>query len=272
METLANAAIVPNDTAQSDETPEVQTVEETAKARAKAIDSIKKVYFPSSKLGDAQTEIDRISAICEQYQLKVAFNFDVEKDALPDGYGLGVIPISKRIKNENVTLGVAIAGIPDVETVRQHENGNQFVNDSVVNTMMAKLANATRPRGEDNETAASIPFTIEDFITSNRPEGVLLAFRTYASAYVKVLKKGGLKLLTESILRQALQSKAFAEQQFPKVPQDKWVAILESMIRRAEKDAIAVGLLAEWKQSRDSATLSDDDVDLSDLDLDAIKF
>lgn len=272
METLANAAVVETAPATTDEPAEVQTVEEIAEAKAKAIDSIKKVYFPSTKLSEAQTEIDRISDICSAYQLKVTFNFDVEKDSLPDGYGLGVIPTSKRIKNENVTLGVAIAGIPDVDTVRNHENGNQFVNDAVVNTMMAKLANSTRPRGEDNETAASIPFTIEDFITSNRPEGVLLAFRTYASAYVKVLKKGGLKLLTESILRQALQSKAFAEQQFPKVPQDKWVAILESMMRRAEKDGIAMGLLSEWKQSRDSATLSDDDVDLSDLDLDAIKF
>jgi len=63
-----------------------------------------------------------------------------------------------------------------------------------------------------------------------------------------------------------LQSKAFAEQQFPKVGQDKWLAILDNMIARADADGIAVGMLAEWKTTRYSATLSDDDVDLADLD------
>jgi hypothetical protein len=98
----------------------------------------------------------------------------------------------------------------------------------------------------------------------------LLAYRKFANAYVKVLKKKGLKFITESILRQTLQSKAFAEQQFPSVPQDKWVQILDSMIARANAEQIAVGMLSEWKQTRDSATLADKDVDLSDLDFDSI--
>jgi len=122
-----------------------------------------------------------------EYNLAVVFNFATEKE-FPQGYGIGIIPISKRSGGENITLGVAISAIPDVETVKAHENGNAFVVDAVVGNMMAKLANAVRPRGENNETASSIPFTVEDFITSNRPEGVLLAFRKYANAYVKVFK------------------------------------------------------------------------------------
>lgn len=242
-----------------------QDVTALAKAKAKAIATIKKAYFPMAKLAEAQTTIDAMNGVCAEYNLAVVFNFDTEKE-FPAGYGIGIIPIAKRSGGENIVLGVAISAIPDVETVKEHENGNAFVVDAVVGNMMAKLANAVRPRGENNETASSIPFTVEDFITSNRPEGVLLAFRKYANAYVKVLKKGGLKLLTESILRQALQSKAFAEQQFPKVGQDKWLAILDNMIARAEADDIAVGMLAEWKTTRDSATLQDDDVDLADLD------
>ena len=195
----------------------------------------------------------------------VLFNVDAEEECQV-GDGIVVIPMAKSSGVEYIILGQAMSAIPNVETVKAHENGNAFVIDAVIGNMMAKLANAVRPRGENNETASSIPFTVEDFITSNRPEGVLLAFRKYANAYVKVLKKGGLKLLTESILRQALQSKAFAEQQFPKVGQDKWLAILDNMIARADADGIAVGMLAEWKTTRDSATLSDDDVDLADLD------
>ena len=257
------------------ETAEVATatpadVTELAKAKTKAIASIKKAYFPNAKLADAQVTIDAMNQVCADYNLAVVFNFDTEKE-FPAGYGIGIIPIAKRSGGETVTHGVAISAIPDVETVQLHENGSQFVIDAVIGNMMAKLANAVRPRGDNNETASSIPFTVEDFITSNRPEGVLLAFRTYANAYVKVLKKGGLKLLTESILRQALQSKAFAEQQFPSVGQDKWLAILDNMIARAESDGMAVGMLAEWKTTRDSATLQDEDVDLSDLDFDSIK-
>jgi hypothetical protein len=261
----------------NNEVVETETTNEAAiattdavKAKKKALDSIKKAYFPSAKLADAQTTIDAMNTVCSEYGLAVVFNFDTEKE-FPAGYGIGIVPISKRSGGETVTLGVAIAAIPDIETVQEHDNGNQFVIDAVIGNMMAKLANAVRPRGDNNETASSIPYSVDDFITSNRPEGVLLAFRTYAGAYVKVLKKGGLKLLTESILRQALQSKAFAEQQFPKVGQDKWLAILDNMIARAEKDGIAVGMLADWKTSRDSATLSDDDVDLSDLDFDDIE-
>ena len=258
--------IINNQAEQSAATP--ATPEEMAaftKARDKAIATIKKQYFPSAQLDKAQVIMGSMNAIANQYNLDVVFNFDVEKD-FPAGFGIGIVPIAKRSKGETVVLGVAIAQIPDIETIQNHENGNQFVLDAVSNNMMAKLANAVRPRGDNDETASSIPASVEDFITSNRPEGVLLGFNTYASAYVKVLKKSGLKLLTTSILRQALQSKAFAEQQFPRVTQDKWLKILDSMIVRADKDGIAVGMLADWKQSRESAELVNDDVDLADLD------
>lgn len=244
----------------------VETVDETA---ASPIDAIKKCYFPSAKLAEAQVEVEKVTAIANENGLDVVFNFDTDKD-FPAGYGLAIALIAKRSGGENVALGVAVAAIPDVEEVAKNENGNQFIQDAVVGNMIAKLMNAVRPRGENNETASSIPFSVEDFITSNRPEGVLLAYRQFANAYVKVLKKKGLKLITESILRQTLQSKAFAEQQFPSVPQDKWVQILDSMIARATKESIAVGMLADWKTSRDSATLQDTDVDLSDLDFDSI--
>lgn len=244
-------------------TPEMAAA--SAKQREKDIATIKKQYFTSSQMDQAQTVMGAMNDIAVKYNLDVVFNFDIEKE-FPEGFGIGIVPISKRNKGENIVLGVAIAQIPDIETIEKHENGKAFVLAAVSNNMMAKLANAVRPRGDNDETASSIPASVEDFITSNRPEGVLLGFNTYASAYVKVLKKSGLKLLTTSILRQALQSKAFAEQQFPRITQDKWVKILESMIARAEKDQIAVGMLADWVQARDSAELVNNDVDLGDLD------
>lgn len=242
---------------------------EESEAVEYSVEEIKKTYYSSAQLADAQTYLDTVTAIAEQHELDVVMNFDQEKE-FPQGYGLAVIPTAKRVDGENTVVGVAIAAIPDMATVQNHEGGNEFIENAVISNMMAKLANSVRPRGDAGETAASIPFAVEDFITSNRPEGVLLAFRTFAGAYVKVLKKKGLKFITESILRQVLQSAAFAEQQFPSISQDKWTKILDNMIARAEQEKLPVGMLQEWKQSRDSAELPTKDVDLSDLDFDAI--
>ena len=250
--------------AQPEAATETATVTDIAEHKA---DDIKKVYFSSLQLADAQVAIGNATTIAAALNLDTVMNFDSEKE-FPAGYGIALIPIAKRVANENVTLGVAIAAVPDLATVQAVEGGNAFVTDSVIGSMIAKLANAVRPRGDGGETAASIPFSVEDFITSNRPEGVLLAYRQFANAYVKVLKKKGLKFITESILRQTLQSAACAEQQFPSVSQDKWVSIIDSMVARATAEGIAVGMLADWKESRASAELKDTDIDLSDLDFD----
>lgn len=236
---------------------------------ATKLDDVKKAYFPSGKLAEAQLEIEKVNAIAEEHNLGMVFNFDPEVE-FPAGYGLAIAPVTKNIDGKNTIKAVAIAAIPDLETVQSAEGGQQFVAKCVVGSMIAKLQNAVRPRGETGETAASIPFSVADFITSNRPEGVLLAYRKLASAYVKVLKKKGLTYITESILRQILQSAAFAEQQFPTIDQSKWEQILDSMIARAEADELAPGMLVEWRKTRDSAELVDASVDLSDIDFDDI--
>lgn len=259
-----------NELVQNQTAAEPQAATMTADASAtdapklKAED-IKKAYFASAQLTEAQTAMDSAMEIATALDLEVVFSFDTDAE-FPAGYGIQIIPIAKRVANENVTLGVGIGAFPDVALIASHENGQAFINECVVANMAAKFANAIRPRGDNADTAASIPFSVEDFITSNRPEGVLLAFRTYSSAYVKVLKKKGLDFMTPSILRQILQSAAFAADQIASVPQAKWVQILDSMIARASAENIAVGMLADWKASRDSAVLKDVNVDLSDLD------
>ena len=237
-----------------------------AKATTK-LDDVKKEYFPSGKLAEAQLAIEKVTAIAEEHGLGMVFNFDTDAE-FPVGYGLALVPITKNIDGANTVISVAVAAIPDLDTVAATEGGQQFISKSVVSSMIAKLANAVRPRGETGETAASIPLSVADFITSNRPEGVLLAYRKLAGAYVKVLKNKGLLYITESILRQILQSAAFAEQQFPTIDQAKWEQILDSMVARAEADELAPGMLVEWRESRDSAELVDANIDLSDVDFD----
>ena len=264
-----------NQTAEVQEEAKQEVVEASAEAAevletekpVSKVDDIKKEYFPSGKLADAQLAIEKVNKIADEHGLGMVFNFDTDAE-FPAGYGIAIVPVTKNSGGKNVTVSVAVAAIPDMETIQAEEGGQQFINKSVIASMIAKLSNAVRPRGETGETAASIPYSVADFITSNRPEGVLLAYRKLATAYVKVLRKKGLTYITDSILRQILQSAAFAEQQFPTIEQSKWEQILDSMVARAEADDLAPGMLNEWRKSRDSAELVDSDIDLSDIDFD----
>ena len=234
-----------------------------------SLESIEKAYFPSTAIDKAGEAIGKAQEIAAANGLECTYNFDIEKE-FESGYGVVIDHIAKRSAEGNKILGILIGAVPDFETVMNAENGADFVKDSVVDKMLAKLKNAVRPRGEENTVSASVPFTVVDFITSNRPEGILIAFNALAPAYVKMLKKKGLSLMTVAILRQTLQSAAFAEQNFPKISQEKWVTILDSMVTKATSEGKAIGILTDWKETRVSAELIDGDVDLSDLDFDAI--
>ena len=244
----------------------IETVE-AGTAEIPSLETVEKAYYPSSDIAKAGEAIGLAQEIAAANGIECTYNFDIEKE-FESGYGVVIDHIAKRGKDGNQILGILIGAVPDFETVMNADNGADFVKDSVVDKMLAKLKNAVRPRGEDNTVSASVPFSVIDFITSNRPEGILIAFNSLAPAYVKMLKKKGLSLMTVAILRQTLQSEAFAEQNFPKISQEKWVTILDSMVAKATQDGKAVGILTDWKETRASAELTDGNVDLSDLDFD----
>jgi len=237
---------------------------------ANPMNGIAKQYWNVTQLEVAQATVNTVMETVNAASGIMKFNFDPEKD-FPEGFGLAVVPICKKDDSGAMqTLGAAIGAIPDYSALVAVPEGMAFAQSVVETALMAKLANAVRPRADGN-VASSIPESLEDFITSNRPEGVLVAFRKLAGAYVKLLKGQGLKLMTDGILRSVLESAAFAESQFPKVPQASWEALLDSMIARAEKDGMQAGMLVDWRKDRDNAGLpTDEDVDLSGLDFSKI--
>lgn len=272
-QTAINPAAASAPVAEVQGTDPAPTAEQLAAAEKamEAMQNLQKQYFPSSQLETAgaaiQKAIDTVNAAGGQY----VFNFDTEQ-AIPSGYGIAIIPVNKTDKatSTRVTVGVGICAIPELAEVNKTPEGQTFIVDAVANTFIAKCANAIRPRS-DGATATSIPFTVVDFITSNRPEGVLVAFNELAPAYVKELKRIGLSLMTKEILRSVLQSKAFAEQQFPKIPQTTWETVINSMIKHATDSGKAPGMLEEWKATRNEAGLPmAEDLDLSALNFDAI--
>lgn len=244
-----------------------------AKAKAPTMADIKKQFFSIENIEKGSEVATEAMALVETCKGKSVLNFDPAED-FPTGYGLVVGPINKR--NETTkktdTIGCYVAAVPSVAHILEiaKEAGQKWIDSVLEDSLIARVANAVRPR-TDGTTAASVPFSVEDFITSNRPEGLLVGFNKLAPTYVKVLKGKGLSFLTTALLRQILSSKAFAEQQFPKIPQASWESLLESMIAKANKDGLTVGLMDEWKETRNEAGLPvDEDLDLSDLDFGTI--
>lgn len=228
------------------------------------LEDVQKRYFAPDQLGDAQSVISKIVAIAKEGQLKR--NFDPDAD-FPDGYGFAIIPLAQRVTGKgNVTIGVALAAIPDPEIVGAHEKGAEFIRSAIVDVFMAKVANACRPRA-DGTTAPSIPYEITDFLESRRGRENLKAFSEIAPLFVKALRQKGIKYMTAQLLRQTLQSKQFAETQFEKIPQEAWQKVLDGMVVKAKKEGHDPAILVSWKETRDTTEVADiGDLTVEDFD------
>lgn len=233
-----------------------------AKTPAQRLQEVERKIFTSVHLEAGQEYLGKVMELCRQCEIDPVFNFDTEAD-FPEFYGLAIIPLSERVEGHgNVTKGIAIAAIPDYAAIVAKPEGAAWIAKQASDNMLRQVATACKSKeGQAN----SIPFSVIDFSTSSRASG-LAGFNHVASLYVKALKAKGLKLISKALLRQILASKSFAEQQYPRLPQDNWLAVLNSMIQHAEKDSIDVSGLRHWINTRDTENVDMGDIDLSDID------
>jgi len=227
------------------------------------LQDIEKKYFSIDALEEGLGYVNSVIGIAENEAVEAVFNFDPSED-LPEGYGLAVIPQTKRVPERgNQTIGVTIAAIPDFDTVMDDDAGKSWIIKQVQNLLMKQVDIAAKPK--DEGALVSIPFKLSEFITSTRSSG-LVAFNLVASLFVSALKKKGLKFMTKVLLRQVLASAAFAEQQFPRIDQENWQIVLNSMIAHAKKENIDAGVLKHWLDTRDQTEIDSTAYDLSDID------
>ncbi len=230
------------------------------------MDSIVKKYFSPDNLQEAQDYLATVTSVCDEGTIKR--NFEAS-DPFPEGYGLAIVPISRRGSEPgsgNIAIGVVVAAIPDPEIVAAHEKGGEFIRSAIVDVFMAKVANACRPR-PDGTVASTFPFSIEDFIESRRGRENMKAFSEIASIFVKALREKGIRYMTPQLLRQTLQSTAFAEAQFEKISQSAWQRVLDAMIVKAKAEGLDPAILVNWKKTRDQIEMMEiGDLDLDDLD------
>lgn len=224
---------------------------------------IEKKFFPPEQLEAGTSYINEVMEIATNEEIEPIFNFDTEGE-FPEGYGISIIPLTKRVAERgNLIYGVVIAAVPTVETLAADEAGSNFISKLVTDNLLRQVAASAKPKDEGAIT--SIPFKLEDFVTTSRTSG-LAAFNAVATDYVKALKTKGLKFMSKVLLRQVLASAAFAEQQFPRLSQENWQLVLDSMVGHVKQKGMEAGILAHWKSTRDEVEIDVSEIDLTDLD------
>jgi hypothetical protein len=248
-------------------TTENATAATPAAKDAPKLDDLSRAYFSATN-PQAESAVAAAMAIAEFHKLPVSYNWPAATEPMPDGYDVAIIPLTKRTEDKgNVPVALWVAAIPSLETIAAHEGGQRYIADKIADALINKLANSVRPN--EKKTAdgpLSVPLSVDDFIVAATRDQGLSTFREHAKDWVKALRDIGLIAMNASLLRQVLSSAKFAEQQFPKIPQAKWVALIDKMLARAAKENLDPGIIAVWKASRDETVLGAEDFDLAALD------
>lgn len=232
------------------------------------ISNLSRAYYAPSAGGDAQSAVEIAQRICAANNVPLAYTWKAESEPLPAGYGVAVIPVTQRSPKQgegNIVVGCYIAGIPDPDTILEHDRGGAWARAVMEAALMARIASAVRPRDKD-AGPLSIPFSVEDFITSTRGDAGTAWFREHVSAYCKTLNElFKRKIMNPTLLRQVLASSAFAHHQFQTIGQDRWLMVLDMMIAHAQREGADPGIVKVWRDTRDTTDLS-----VADFGLDAL--
>jgi hypothetical protein len=264
-----------NDTMQNNpqgQVPEPDPASLSAAAKADLLQQESRAYYGPDRLAEASAALARLQKFAP-----VRLNFDPNNE-FPAGYGLAFVPLAVRTeaKDEkgvafkfNKITGIVAAAVPDVATIAATEKGASFIGKTVINALMAQVANAARPQADG--TLNPLPFSLEDFIeaTGKGREGVK-SFTTIAPAWVAVIRQKGIKTMTTPMLRQCLMSTDFAKAVFPAVAQQTWQQVGEGMIAQATKKGLDPAIIRHWLDTRDQTASSDTSFDLEGIDFDKI--
>lgn len=242
----------------------------------KTASDVKKRYFrPSEIAAEAVAYINGVNAIPgiagtaerNYADSMIRTNYPADYEFGNDGYGIAVIPVGKQSDDDsgNVVSVIVIAAVPDPELILADDSGQAYVRDVLVNSFCTRLGNAARGKKDGN--FAPMPFTVQDFITASRGKESLKTFSELAPEMVKALKEKGVKFMTVQILKNCLQSHAFAESQFgDKISQENWEFVISVLIERAGDKGLDPAILNSWLQNRNQRALElDIDLDFSDL-------
>jgi hypothetical protein len=238
----------------------------------KTLQDVDSLYFGPNEIGLAVQMIQHISTLKDGNgkDVPVVFNGTwAEDEQFPAGYGLYVFPIGKTVKdpkegNVRVKEKVVAAAVPTLDSLLTTEAGRDYVEREMRSGFQTKIRNVLI-RAEDI-ASVSLPITIEQFIERSERGAAdqgLAAFKTIGPNLVKMLDKKGVTTNLQ-LLRQILQSTAFAQALMPKVSQKVWQKVIEVGKTNAAEKKLPTTIFDKWLETRDSIGV---DVEMEDIDL-----
>lgn len=240
-------------------------------------------YFPPSKLNDAFAYVSNIIATIEsrnaalgegkKENLPFIYNFATEDIKIPDGFGLLVSPQLKRVKadqrktddeDKQVLVGYVVAQLPDMELLAKSEKGAEFLQNATVSELSRKLKSSVIAHLKGD--LASLPSTVEAFLERKSIGEGLEAFNKTCGPIIKVLHDQKFATMHKEQLKNVFMSADYAKDQYPNIPQARWVAIMHIMKEEAAKKSppLPGTIFDTWIASRDTKVFEEaKDIDLS---------
>lgn len=233
-----------------------------------SLNDLERAYFGPDNLAAANDLHEKILTVLDEKD--VHYNIDLANEAMPDGYGIYVVPVYKRLDkadedgNKTEIVGVCFYAAPAFETVLADEKGREYVKDALFAAFSQKMANSIRPTRDG--VLGKKPFALADFIERKTRGDSFKAFNDLSKELVETLRRMGLRSINRAILRQCLSNTAIAESQYPAMKQEIWQAILDMCIAEATKAKLDPAIFENWKATRDNASAHDETIDMDALE------
>lgn len=251
--------------------PDVQAAN-LAAAKEKANEIKKQVFSPDQIDTIGQAQVSAVTAICDAAGVPMIANFG--DGEFPEGRAMAIIPIMVKDAPSSPAYlqQVVIAALQTAEHLMTDDKlateGMAFIEDAIATLFIRKIVAAAKSEGE-----STLPLSIGDLILSKRAgTGIMQGFNDIASAFVKVLRKGGFPdTFDKKVLRLCLSNAEQANQWFSVIPQEAWVSIIHKMSAFAETQGLPTDIYTQWLAERDGQHVADLKIDLSALDSMAAK-
>lgn len=259
MEVEAEGQVAENQATGSE--TETETDGEEEGEEDEGLNALKTVYYRPAVLAaeNTQSELAAVFALCNEHEIEPTMNHDFS-EAIPEGYGVAVLPIKHRKDAKegggNVVSAVAVTILPDPAFVAQTEAGKNFISQSVIDSFVRRIKGAVKDVMARKD-GATLPLSMDSFIAARRASDLMKAWSFISGDLVETLKQAGFKnSINARTLKSVFESAAFAKAFFPRIKQENWEALLSQAAATVAEAGHDPAILRHWLETRDAAEVA----------------
>lgn len=211
-----------------------------------------------------------------------------DSELFPESMDIHIAVLTERGEGagSSAVKAIVVYPTPRLDDILANDTGRKWVADRIETELNRVAVRGLRAKDADMQSIElldSMPKSLADYVTSNRGGGstLLQAFeefwRPIKTGLGKLSKAWRLANLSKKELKNAMSSKAYAEQYYPTLEsvrgKDKdgnatvvslFVLALQTFILEAKKAGMDSALFDQWLASRDTHTISDSDAEDDD--------